>query len=140
MIPDFIVNALSDKDIVIYGAAETASSYCYISDTVDALGKLMAGSEPGPVNIGHPEECKISEIAQKIIADLKSSAKIVYEKPLPGLQVQGLPDIKKAKETLGWFPVVTLDQGLRETVSYIESARFHYEEKGLWQSDAPGKD
>lgn len=138
MIPDFIANALDNKDIVIYGDSETASSYCYIADIVDALLKLMDGSEPGPLNIGNPEEYKISDIAQKIIASLQSTSKIVYEKPLPDLQIQGLPDIKKAKETIGWFPVVPLDQGLKETISYIESARFRYQEKGLWQTDTPG--
>lgn len=137
MIPDFIGNALDKKDIVIYGDADTASSYCYITDTVDALFRIMDGSEVGPLNIGNPEEYKISDIAQKIIADLQSTSKIVYENSLPGLQLQGLPDIKKAKETIGWFPIVALDQGLKETVAYIESARFHYEQKGLWQMDKP---
>ena len=137
MIPDFIANALDKKDLVIYGSADTASSYCYVADMIDALFKMMEANEPGPLNIGNPEEYKVADIAQKIIADLKSTSKIVYEKPLPGLQVQGLPEIKKAKATIGWFPIVALDQGLKETVAYIESARFHYEQKGLWQMDKP---
>ncbi|MEK7125691.1 MAG: NAD-dependent epimerase/dehydratase family protein [Patescibacteria group bacterium] len=137
MIPDFIGNALDNKDIVIYGDAETKSSYCYVKDTVDALFKLMASNEAGPLNIGNSEEYKVSEIAEKIIKILNSKSKIVYENPLASFQVQGLPDIKRAKERISWFPLTPLDQGLEATIRFIESARFHYEQKGLWQMDEP---
>lgn len=137
MIPDFIGNALDNKDIVIYGDAETKSSYCYVKDTVDALFKLMASNDAGPLNIGNPDEYKVSEIAEKIIKILNSQSKIVYEKPLASFQVQGLPDIKKAKERISWFPLTPLEQGLEATIRFIESARFHYEQKGLWQMDEP---
>lgn len=137
MIPDFIANALDGKDLVIYGDENTTSSYCYVKDTVDALFKLMASKEVGPINIGNNEEYRIADIAEKIIKIINSKSKIVFEKPLPGFQVQGLPEIRRAKEKISWFPMIGLDKGLEETISYIESARFHYEQKGLWQMDTP---
>ena len=138
MIPDFIANALDNKDIVVFGGQETKSSFCYVKDTVDALFKLMQSNESEPLNIGNDKEYKISDIAQKIVSILNSKSKIVFEKPLPNFQVQGLPDIKKAKERIAWFPVIAIEKGLEETIRYIESVRFHYEEKGLWQTDTPG--
>ncbi|MDP1709924.1 MAG: NAD-dependent epimerase/dehydratase family protein [Candidatus Komeilibacteria bacterium] len=137
MIPDFIGNALDNKDIVIYGDQDTKSSYCYVKDTVDALFKLMASKETGPINIGNDTEYKIADIAAKIIKIINSKSKIVFENPLASLQVQGLPDIRLAKERISWFPMIGLDKGLEETIRYIESVRFHYEQKGLWQMDTP---
>ena len=138
MIPDFIGNALDSKKIVIYGDGTAKSSYCYVKDRVDGLFKLMASGAAGPLNIGNPEESSIADIAGKIIKFLNSKSKIVFEKPLADFQVQGLPDIAKAKEAIAWFPLIPLDQGLEATVRYIESVRFHYEQKGLWQMDKPG--
>lgn len=138
-IPDFIGNALDNKDIVIYGGEEASSSYCYVKDVADGLFKLMAAGDFGPFNIGDPNERKLAEIAQTIIKLLNSTSKVVFAPPLPGLSIQGLPDIKLAKERLSWFPVLPMEKGLEETIHYIQSARSHYEEKGLWQFDTPGE-
>lgn len=137
MIPDFIANALDGKDIVVYGGEETKSSFCYVKDTVDAIFKLMQSNESGPLNIGNDTEYKVADIARKIVGLMNSKSKIVFEKPLPGFQVQGLPDIKAAKEKISWFPMIEIEKGLEETIHYIQSVRTHYEEKGLWQMDKP---
>lgn len=135
MIPDFIANALDNKDVVIYGGESASSSYCYVKDTVDALFRLMNSSEAGPVNIGADEEYKLSDIVNLIIKLVNSKSKVVFDKPLPHIGQQGLPDLTKAKNSLGWFPLVKLEKGLEETIHYIRSARSRYEQKGLWETD-----
>ena len=136
MIPDFIANAIDNKDIVIYGDESSTSSYCYVKDLVDGLFKLINSKESGPLNMGNSEEYALKDIAQKIIDSLGSSSKITYAKPLPEMSQQGLPDLKNAKEKIGWFPLVSLEKGLKETIEYIRSAKSHYEQKGLWETDS----
>ncbi|MBI4135107.1 MAG: NAD-dependent epimerase/dehydratase family protein [Candidatus Sungbacteria bacterium] len=137
MIPDFIGNALDNKDVVIYGDENSKRGYCYVQDVVDGVFKLMAAKDFGPVNIGNPDEQNLANIAKTVIAKLGSKSKIVYEKTPDGLHVEGLPDIKRAKETLSWYPVVPLADGLEKTIHYIQSARSRYEQAGLWNMDAP---
>ncbi len=139
MIPDFIGNALDDKDIVIYGDEETRKAYCYVDDIIDGIFKLMSSKEFGPINLGNPEDHNVTEIANKIIKILGSKSKIVYEKPPDGLKAESLPEIRRAKETISWYPVVPIDVGLEKTVRFIQSARSRYEQAGLWNMDSPEK-
>ena len=131
-IPDFVSAALDNKDIVIYGDKEKTSSFCYIKDTIEALRKLASSGEFGPVNIGNPEEHRLVDVAKKVIELTQSKSKIVFEQSLPGMHDQGLPNITFAREHLGWFPVATIEDGLRETIEYMRSVKSHYVEQGLW--------
>lgn len=123
MIPDFVLAAINNQDVVIYGNGAEESSYCYVSDTVDGLIKLMASTYTEPVNVGNPSSYKIIDLAEKIISLTNSSSKIVFAESLEGVQRQGLPSIKKAQEILGWFPVVGVDEGLKKTVDDMMGSR-----------------
>jgi UDP-glucuronate decarboxylase len=131
-IPDFIVSAVDNKDIIIYGDKDISSSFCYVRDTVDGLMKMVESKNFGPYNIGVDEHYKLVDIAQKIINITKSKSKIKFEKPLDGIHEQGVPNITAIKNDLGWFPLIKIDQGLKETVEYMQSVKSHYENEGLW--------
>jgi UDP-glucuronate decarboxylase len=119
MIPDFIIDATQNKDLVIYGDKGFSSSLIYVSDVVDALEKMMdARRDLGPVNIGSDVDLKIAEVAEKIIKMTGSKSKIVYEGPLPFITELALPDIVKARDELNWLPLVRLEEGLRKTIDY----------------------
>jgi len=119
LIPDFILNALDGRDLVIYGDGDINQSLCYVSDMVDGLVRLMAtGPEIAIVNLGLDEPYKMSEVAEKIIQMTNSSSQIVYEAPLIFLTKKGLPDLRRAKESLDWIPLVRLEDGLRRTIEY----------------------
>ncbi|OGL88375.1 hypothetical protein A3H75_03410 [Candidatus Uhrbacteria bacterium RIFCSPLOWO2_02_FULL_51_9] len=119
LIPDFIIDALDGGDLVIYGDEKFSTSLSYVSDVVDALLRLMhLNGYIGPVNIGDDKRYLMSEIAQKIIEMTNSSSQIKYEPPLEFLTQLGLPDLTKAREELGWVPLVRLEDGLRKTIDY----------------------
>jgi len=130
LIPDFIINALEGKDLVIYGDEQMATSLCYISDLVDGLVRLM-GSNPDIkiVNIGSDERISYVDVANKIIALTGSISKVVFDKPLVFLTKKGMPDIALAKDALGWMPLVRLDDGLQKAIDYTvankEALLFH---------------
>lgn len=121
LIPDFILNAIDGKPLVIYGDENFSSSLVYVTDVVDGLIRLMQ-SPPGtgPINIGSDQDLKLKDVAQMIIQMVGSSSKIVYEPPLLFLTELGLPRIEKAKE-LGWLPLVRLEDGLKKTIEYIKA-------------------
>ncbi|MCX6744226.1 MAG: GDP-mannose 4,6-dehydratase [Candidatus Parcubacteria bacterium] len=123
MIPDFIVAALDNQPLVIYGDANFTTTLCYISDVIDASTKMMASAEAGPYNIGSPEEHKVSDIAQEIIKMTNSKSEIHYADSLLFMTKLGIPDITQAKERLQWFPIMTLKKGLEETVLYGKAHR-----------------
>lgn len=121
MVPDFVVQALDNKDLVIYGDKTFSTSLCYVEDVIDGCIKLMASAEVGPVNIGSPDEYSLIEVANKIIQMTDSSSKIVFEAPLLFMTPLGLPDISLAKEKLGWLPITTLETGLQKTIDYAKA-------------------
>jgi UDP-glucuronate decarboxylase len=121
MIPDFIVAALDNQPLIIYGDENFTNTLCYITDVIDACFKMMASTEAGPFNIGSPEEYKISDIAKKIIKMTNSKSEIQYADPLLFMSRLGLPDIRLAKEKLLWFPITLLDKGLAETIEYSKA-------------------
>lgn len=124
MIPDFILNALDHKDLEIYGDESFRTSLLYVSDAVEALMKLMAAPAGlGPINIGSDIDVRIIDVAQKITEMTGSSSKIVFKDALLFLTPLGVPDLTKIKESLGWLPLVTLDDGLRRTIEYAVSHR-----------------
>jgi len=122
MVPDFIIDALDGKDLVIYGDENFSTSLCYVDDIVDGLIRLMAApADIGPVNLGSDQNLKLVDVAYKIIEMTGSSSKIVFEPPLLFMTPLALPDIRKAKELLGWLPLTRLEDGLRKTIEYTEA-------------------
>ncbi len=119
LIPDFITDALEGKNLVIYGDETLSQSLCFVTDMVDGLVRLMTtGPEVHLVNLGSDQVLTMKDVAEKIIAMSNSSSKIVFEDPLVFLTSKGTPDLRVAKEQLGWLPLVRLEDGLRKTVDY----------------------
>ena len=122
VVSNFIVQALKGDDITIYGDGSQTRSFCYVDDLLEAMVRAMnTGSEfTGPVNIGNPTEFTMLELAELVLNLTKSKSRIVNQ-PLPQDDPrQRKPDIRLAKEALGWEPKVHLDDGLRETISYFK--------------------
>lgn len=119
LIPDFILNALDGKDLVIYGDEALRQSLCYVTDMVDGLVRLMhAGPDVPIVNIGSPEMIRLAEVAQMILRLTNSSSRVAFEPPLVFLTKKGQPDVRIAREKLGWLPLVRLEDGLRQVIDY----------------------
>ncbi len=123
MISDFILQALNNKPLVIYGDANFSTSLCFVDDTIEGMVMMMASKEAGPINLGHPQEYKLVDVANKIIELTKSQSKVVSRPPLPFMRPLGLPDISLAKAKINWFPVVSLEAGLIETIEYVKANR-----------------
>ncbi len=122
VVSNFIVQALQNKDITVYGDGSQTRSFQYISDLIDAMIKVMNTGDDftGPVNIGNPEEFSILELAKIVIDITNSKSKIVFN-PLPQDDpLQRKPDISLAKRTIDWQPTVKLKEGLIETIKYFE--------------------
>ena len=120
-VPAFISQALRGEDVTIFGSGEQTRSFCYVSDLVAGILKLMASPLNEPVNIGNPEEMSIDAIARTIIRMTGSSSRLVY-RPLPTDDPKvRRPDITKARTLLQWEPVVSLEQGLTSTIEYFKT-------------------
>ncbi len=121
VVSNFIVQALSNEDITIYGDGSQSRSFCYVDDLVDGLIRLMNSRKEitGPINLGNPVEFTIRELAEQVLDKVGSSSKLV-EKPLPSDDpTQRQPDISYAKEVLDWNPGIPLEQGLDSTIEYF---------------------
>jgi UDP-glucuronate decarboxylase len=117
VVSNFIAQSLQGKPLTIYGDGSQTRSFCYVSDLVDGLVKLMDGNETGPVNLGNPEEYTILELAQKIRDKINPKREISFM-PLPQDDPkQRKPDITRAKTWLNWEPTVSLDRGLDSTIA-----------------------
>jgi len=121
-IPNFIVQALKDENLTIYGDGSQTRSFCYIDDMIRGLIAMMESADfVGPVNLGNGEEYHIKELADKIIDLTGSKAKIDYN-PLPvDDPVKRQPDISLAKQKLDWQPEISLEQGLNKTIDYFKT-------------------
>ena len=124
VVSNFIVQALQGHPITIYGSGEQTRSFCYVSDLVEGLVRLMASPDSvhGPINLGNPGEFQIIELAQKVLAMTGSRSALVYESLPEDDPVQRQPDITLARKDLDWSPTVELDVGLGETIRYFERA------------------
>jgi len=119
LIPDFITNALEGKDIVIYGDHGFQQSLCYISDMIDGLKRLMKSPKSvSVVNLGDDRAFDMVKVAEKIIEFTESTSEIRYEESLLFLTHPGIPNLSKAKQGLGWLPLVQLKEGLKKTIDY----------------------
>ena len=120
-IPNFITQALSDNPLTIYGDGSQTRSFCYISDLVDGIYRLMLSKINTPVNLGNPDEMSISQLARKILELTKSRGKIVYKKlPVDDPKVRR-PDISLARKELKWQPEIGLEEGLKRTIDYFKT-------------------
>src|ERR1700704_681956 len=115
-LPNFVYQALSGQPITVYGTGKQTRSFCYVSDLIEGIYRLMQSDEHEPTNIGNPQEITILEFAERIHTLLGATKPIVFE-PLPQDDPkQRCPDISKARRLLGWEPKVNLEEGLRLTV------------------------
>ena len=122
VISNFIIQALKNKEITIYGDGKQTRSFCFVDDLIDAMLLIMNTDDhfTGPMNIGNPDEFTIQEIAEKVIKLTNSSSQIVF-KPLPEDDPkQRKPDISIAKEKISWEPKIDLIKGLKQTINYFE--------------------
>jgi len=120
-VPAFISQALANEDVTVFGDGRQTRSFCYISDLVDGIIKLMLSKENDPINIGNPQEMTIEQIARLIIDMTGSRSRIIY-KPLPTDDPKvRQPDITRARTLLNWEPTVSLEQGLGRTIEYFRS-------------------
>jgi UDP-glucuronate decarboxylase len=122
-VSNFILQALTGRDITIYGDGHQTRSFCYCDDLVEALVRLMATGDDitGPINLGNPGEVTIRELAEMIV-DLTASRSQIVSRPLPQDDPrQRRPDIARAKSLLGWEPKVGLADGLKATVGYFRN-------------------
>ena len=121
VVSNFIVQALQDKDITIYGNGQQTRSFCYVDDLIEVMMRMMDSPAEfiGPVNIGNPGEFTMLELAEAILKLSGSKSKLIFE-PLPADDPkQRQPDIALAKAKLGWQPKVALEDGLKETIAYF---------------------
>ena len=123
VVSNFIRQALAGQDITIYGDGSQSRSFCFVSDLIDVINRMMNGPDEfiGPVNIGNPTEFTMLELAQQVI-ELSGSASKIVHKPLPADDpLQRQPDITLAKKHLGWEPTVPLREGLKKTIEWFKS-------------------
>jgi len=122
VVSNFIVQALKGEDITIYGDGKQTRSFCYVDDLLEGFVRLMNQDEvTGPINIGNPGEFTMLELAEKVLAKVKSDSKLTFH-PLPGDDPkQRKPDITLAKKHLNWEPKISLDQGLDKAIAYFSS-------------------
>jgi len=121
MIPDFVLQAINNKPLLIYGGEDFTTSLCYVSDVIDGLIKMMKSPEAGPLNFGHYQENNMNDIAQKIKKMTNSKSEIIHKKSLVFMTPLGLPDISSAKKKLGWYPLISLESGLEKTIEYVRA-------------------
>ena len=121
VVSNFIVQALKEKDITIYGNGEQTRSFCYVNDLVEGLIRLMnQNDQTGPINIGNPGEFTILELAKQVLEKTESKSNITFH-PLPGDDpLQRRPDIALAEKVLDWKPTIALDEGLEKTINYFK--------------------
>ena len=123
VVSNFIVQALAGEPISIYGDGSQTRSFCYVTDLIDGLVRLM-DSPPdftGPVNLGNPEEIEIGALARRVIDLVGSSSALAFARLPEDDPLRRQPDIRLARERLGWTPGVDLDTGLRRTIDYFRS-------------------
>ncbi|MBQ7585262.1 MAG: SDR family oxidoreductase [Desulfovibrionaceae bacterium] len=121
VVSNFIVQALQQKPITVYGQGAQTRSFCYVDDLIDCMIRLMAAPKEicGPINMGNPTEFTILELAEKVIALTNSHSEIIF-KPLPADDPkQRRPNIEKAKRELNWQPTIDLETGLKKTIPYF---------------------
>ena len=120
-LPTFIGQAIKGEDLTVFGDGSQTRSFCYVSDLIDGIYKLIMSEETDPVNIGNPDEITVKEFAAEVILVTGSKSKIVFEQlPIDDPKVRQ-PSIEKAKKILGWEPIIDRKKGLEKTIKYFVS-------------------
>jgi nucleoside-diphosphate-sugar epimerase len=123
VIPNFIYQAINDKPITIYGRGMQSRSFCYVSDLIEGIYKLLVSGINEPVNLGNPREFTVLALAKLVLKLTKSKSKIVF-RPLPQDDPkQRKPDISRAKKMLCWEPKIELEDGLKETIDWFRNKK-----------------
>ena len=127
VVSNFIIQALKGERITVYGDGRQTRCFCYVDDMVEALIRMMNNSKgfDGPVNLGNPVEMTVAELAEKIIRLTDSSSSLEYRELPQDDPTRRKPDISLAKKMLGWEPKVSLEDGLKETISYFKTRLGH---------------
>jgi UDP-glucuronate decarboxylase len=123
VVSNFVLQALKNQDITVYGDGKQTRSFCYVDDMIEGFIRMMQTPDDftGPVNLGNPQEYSILELAEKIIALTQSKSKIVF-KPLPQDDpLQRKPNIELAKDKLNWQPRTELEGGLKQTIKFFKT-------------------
>jgi UDP-glucuronate decarboxylase len=123
VVSNFIVQALKNQDLTVYGNGSQSRSFCYVDDMIEGLIRMMNGPDEfiGPVNLGNSDECTILQLAEKIIKLTNSSSRIIFQ-PLPQDDpLERQPDIGLAEQRLGWKPWIGLEEGLTKTIDYFNT-------------------
>jgi UDP-glucuronate decarboxylase len=123
VVSNFIVQALKGEDITIYGDGKQTRSFCYVSDLIDGMVRLMNSEKgfTGPVNIGNPKEFTMLELAEKIIELTESKSKLIFHDLPEDDPMQRQPIIELAKNKLGWEPKIQVEEGLKTTIEYFRN-------------------
>lgn len=123
VVSNFIIQALHNEPITIYGKGDQTRSFCYVDDLVEGIMRMMKtdDSVTGPVNLGNPEELTVKELAEKIIALVGSSSKLIFKDLPQDDPERRRPNIARAQEVLGWNPSTNSDEGLQKTIAYFKS-------------------
>ena len=119
-LPNFVYQALSGKPLTIYGDGKQTRSFCYVSDLIDGIYRLMMSDEHLPTNVGNPQEITILEFAERIRNHFENAPPIVFESLPQDDPKRRCPDITKAKRVLNWEPKVGLEEGLKLTLAYFK--------------------
>jgi UDP-glucuronate decarboxylase len=122
VVSNFIVQALQNQPITVFGKGQQTRSFCYVDDLVDGFVRLMDAPDTvtGPINLGNPGEFTILQLAEKVIEMTGSRSKIIYEKLPADDPMQRKPDITLARTKLGWEPKIKLEAGLKRTIAYFD--------------------
>ena len=129
VVPNFIKQALLGEPLTVYGDGSQTRSFCYVSDLIDGILRLLESETPMPVNIGNPHEMTIKEFAEAIQRFSGTKSEIIYE-PLPQDDpTRRRPDITRAKNLLGWEPKVSLEEGIKKTIEYFHDRVDRLEEE-----------
>jgi len=117
LIPDVIQSALNHKEVVLYGGRDSVSSFVYIDDMISGILKVMDKSDYQlPVNLGSPDAYRLVDVVNLILSLTESNSKLKVEPPLPFMKQQPVPDLSLVKSKIGWFPIVSINDGLRKTI------------------------
>ena len=121
VVSNFIVQALKGEDITIYGDGQQTRSFCYVDDIIEGFVRMMNSEQgfAGPVNMGNPGEFTMLELAEKVLSQVGSKSKISFHPPPTDDPKQRKPDISLAKTKLDWQPAISLDEGLKKTITYF---------------------
>lgn len=124
VVSSFVVQALRGEDLTVFGEGLQTRSFCFVDDLVDGLVRLMATGDDvsGPVNLGNPDEVTMLDLARRVVAATGSTSGIVHRALPADDPARRRPDIRFARETLGWAPTTGLDDGLEQTIEYFRKA------------------